>query len=710
MTNLVNNTIISAVEVMEVEALMNTVKATDIVAMETQFKVVNRFVNDLFSQAPVMPRVVITKEGIQVDNILGSNGPITNHKNVKYSTQRQKVRFISVDEFDNEKVRYETVGLGTNYRYTESLIKVKVSTDLGSVLDNIKSEYVLLNVKEGDAKIPVNGLIDGEPISKYMEKGYVRYAVNSWSNSDERNGGILLYNADERTPDQAFKDLDEAFGGALSARLNTHKAKGGVTIEGLQKDITRNGIFNAPMMHMATIGNSKSGILVVKEKIKGVEDYTEAQHAEMKAMGIEIDDYTYDGQLWMAASLVKRMVKNTFGFNITDEEACALSLQSRADVLVTKTYSATDYNEVINRIAERIKASYKYFVIGNEDNIEVIVDANGYKLMTENYAETATNIKLHVLDIARHSMSNTSGQLLEKFMVKDSARVIKYLRKAAADRIDMYNYEKTEATDLTFTTDNNGNLQIKEKLTDALIIRDRKRFELDKFCMERLIYENIKLQKSAVNKLKLPVKSLFLRALFDYSKLIQGEAEYILGYDKALDALECYSVSVTEANYYAIEEISNEYKANLANGMTVKEARRIRKAALDNILTAVTIKYPCPGSEEFQLVRFLTLEEIAERIVAKISDAKDRELVYKMFASKGDGNILISPCNTVKNKLAGMDTDYDAVAVIFEKELVDIVVESERTNTCVCIDTKGFKPEYKAKAKAKAMLDNFATL
>lgn len=709
MTNLVNNTIVSAAEVMEVETLMNTVKATDIVEMETQFKIVDRFVKELFSNVPVMPRVVITKEGVQVDNILGSNGPITNHKNVKYSNQRKKIRFISVDEFGNEKVRYETVGNGTNYRYTESLIKVKVSNDLGSVLDNIKAEYVLLNVKEADAKIPVNGLVDGEPVAKYLERGYVRYAVNSWSNSDERNGGILLYNADERTPDQAFKDLDEAFGGALSAKLNSYK-DGKATIEKIQKDITRNGIFNAPMMHMGTIGNSKSGILVVKEKIRGVEDYTEAQHAEMKAMGIEIDNYTYDGQLWMAASLVKRMVKDTFGFTITDEEACALSLQSRADVLVSKTYSATDYNEVIDRIAERIKANYKYFVIGNPNKIEVIVDANGYKLMTEDHAKNATNIKLHVLDIARHSMSNTSGQLLEKFMVKDSARVIKYLRKAAADRIDMYNHEKTEATDLTFAVDNNGELQIREKLTDALMIRNRKRFELDKFCMERLIYENIKLQKSAVNKLKLPVKSLFLRALFDYSKLIQGEAEYILGYDKGLDALECYSSSVTEANYYAIEEISNEFKANLANGMDIKEARRIRKAALDKILTAVTIKYPCPGSEEFQVVRFLTLEEIAERIVAKISNPKDRELVYKMFASKGDGNILISPCNTVKNKLAGMDTDYDAVAVIFEKELVDIVIESERTNTCVCIDTKGFKPEYKAKAKAKAMLDTFTTL
>ena len=48
--------------------------------------------------------------------------------------------------------------------------------------------------------------------------------------------------------------------------------------------------------------------------------------------------------------------------------------------------------------------------------------------------------------------------------------------------------------------------------------------------------------------------------------------------------------------------------------------------------------------------------------------------------------------------------------IIFEKELVDIVLESERSNVCVCIDTKGNKPEYKAKAKAKAMLDGFATL
>lgn len=706
MTNVLNNN----AAVVEVEALMNSVKATGLVELETQSRVVNKFVGDLFDNAPVYPRIVVTQEGITVDNILGANGPIADHKNVKYAETLKKVSFIVVDEYGNETKREALTGPGTKYRYTESLVKVNVANAVAAQLDSIKAEAILLNVAKGDAKISVNGSIEGVPAAKYIEQGYVRYSVNSWSNSDERNGGILLYNAEERTPEMAFNDLDEVFGGALSARLEEHKANDDATLKVLQKDITRNGIFNAPMMHMGTIGNNKSGILVVLEKIKGVEDYTEQQREEMKAMGIDIDNYTYDGQMWMAASLVKRMVKDTFGFDITDEEACALSVQSRADVLVTKTYSATDYNEVINRIAERIKATYEYFVIGNKNNIEVIVDANGYKLMTKNHAENSTNIKLYVLDIARHSMSNTSGQLLEKFMVKDSARVIKYLRKAAADRIDMYNADKLVEGDFTYTTANNGELVISQKLTDGLIMSNAERFVTDRYCMERLISDNIKLQESAVNKLKLPVKSLFLRALFDYSKLIQGAAEYILGYDKELDALECYSLSVTEANFYEIEVIYDKYRENLANGMEVEEARRIRKLALDAILTAVAIKYPCPGSEEFQLVRFLTLEEVAERIVEKISDAKDRELVYKMFASKGDGNILISPCNTVKNKLAGMDTDYDAVAVIFEKELVDIVLESERSNVCVCIDTKGNKPEYKAKAKAKAMLDGFATL
>ena len=35
----------------------------------------------------------------------------------------------------------------------------------------------------------------------------------------------------------------------------------------------------------------------------------------------------------------------------------------------------------------------------------------------------------------------------------------------------------------------------------------------------------------------------------------------------------------------------------------------------------------------------------------------------------------MAPNNTIKHRLAGMDTDYDGVAVIFERALVEIILK-----------------------------------
>lgn len=698
-----NNTII-------VKSLLNEVVLTTertIELIEKQEKIVKKFTHKLFDNAPVMPRIVIGDD-IKIEYIMGSNGPIANHKSVKYIDKRLDLEFTVVDDYGHETIKRTTVGAGTNYRYTQDLIKLQVSDAVASDLDSIKAEYVLVKYNKSteeavDARIAINGRVEGILVEDLVKSGYKKYAVKSWSNSDERNGGILCYCADNITPEQAFKYSDEVFGGALSARLDSLQHK--MSIKDLEKLTTRNGIFNAPMLLGLKLGGSEHGVLVVESKLEGVEDYTPEELAKMKEMGIDIDSYTFDGMAIKNARLMKDIIKHMLKIDITEEEACRLSAQERADVVVSKTYSATECDEVFNSIVAKIKKCYKTFVIGNDKKISLIIDANAYKLMTQSFAEYVKSLNLYVLDIARTAVTNTSGQLIEKFMVKNPVATLKVLNELGADTIDAYAYDIFETeSDHRFTIRDNGSLTLAGDVLSGLVRADKERAKKDRCAMDKLIAGAIKLQESAVKKIKLPCKSMFLRALFDYSKLIQDEVEYVLGYDKQLKAVECYNVDAILANMDAVDAANAEYEENLANGMDIKKARKIRKEALDKVLTAVAIKYPCPGSEEFQLVRFLTLEEIAERIVETVSDENNRKLLLKYFATKGSGCVLIAPINTLKNKLAGMDTDYDAIAVIFEEGLVDIMRDVEETS-CVCIDTKATVPQYKAQEKAKQILN-----
>lgn len=706
MNNVLNNN--KAMEaLLKAEATMAVMERN----LATQERLVKSFIGKINTNVAVFPRVNITSEDITIELLAGGNTPITNHESINYINRRQELEFTITDDFGNEKKVSTKVGPTTNYRYTKSLIKVDVSDAVASDLDSIKAEYVLVKYnnldKPVDAKIVINGRVDGVLVSEYLEEGYIRYAVNSWSNSDERNGGILLYNAEELSASEAYDRMDSIFGGALSARLRTHGYK--PTMKKLAKDVTRNGIFNAPMLHAFNFGkDAEFGILVVEDKLEGVTDYTDVQDKEMKEMGIHVDNFTFDGMAVQNAKLTQAIAKFMLGIELTEEEACMISFQSRANVLVSKTYSATEDNAVFARMCDNIKANYNTFAIGDENNLCLILDANAYKLMTKENATSAELIKLYILDIARYSISKTSGQLIDKFMAKDPVATIKALKRLTSENIDMYAVDKFDGNkDLVFDLRDNGSLAVQGDVVNNMIKVNTERVYSDRYAMEKVISGTIKLQEAAVKKIKLPIESLFLRALFDYSKLIQSDVEYILGYDEDNHSLEAYNLDILIAKEEIIAEIMDEYRAELEAGVEVSVAIKSRKAKLDEVLTSVVIKYPCPGSEEFQLVRFLTLEEIAERVELEIKEDADKELVYKYFSTKGSGCILLSPSNIVKNKLAGMDTDYDAVACIFEKELVDIVRNTDE-GVAAFIDTDANVPQYKANERAKKMLDKLA--
>lgn len=93
-----------------------------------------------------------------------------------------------------------------------------------------------------------------------------------------------------------------------------------------------------------------------------------------------------------------------------------------------------------------------------------------------------------------------------------------------------------------------------------------------------------------------------------------------------------------------------------------------------NIERVVGVKYPKQGSFEYLKGRVISTEEYENRVMAndKLSDVQKNEIIRHVNNLSG-GVIMIPAIKTIKNMLAGLDVDGDAMQLFFDEELVDIV-------------------------------------
>ena len=122
-------------------------------------------------------------------------------------------------------------------------------------------------------------------------------------------------------------------------------------------------------------------------------------------------------------------------------------------------------------------------------------------------------------------------------------------------------------------------------------------------------------------------------------------------------------------------------------------AKATRTTKVDEYLNSFTVKYPCPTDIEFAKFRYLADFEVEEAIEELNVDAKTKDVLRNMFLGLNDGIVMIAPLNTLKHKLAGMDTDFDGVTSFFEKAIVDSAF-AKTFNDVVYIDKNGSKSIY----------------
>ena len=577
-------------------------------------------------------------------------------------------------EYENKEGSVDIFGINVEFgpnklvNYTEALLSVdfgKGKDNIAKTINYVKKSGLYVNIAEKKCYFVIssNAITDG--IEMITDKNQIRsilsactlYKGYSWSNSEERNLRATLVNATKYSAKERIEKLDKQLGGSLSYWMSRS-----LDFKAIQKLATRNGLQNPGALFIGEFGNEEWGALFLKKKISGNADATAEYTAYLEERGIELDDYIIDGQHVKNAAWLVDVLYKHHNIETTQDVVAGIMEQERSVGAGNKSAGCYEYEDVFNAIVDYLKANYQYTIIGNPKRIAVIHDTNSAKI--PNY--DGNGFRSMVLDIATASaQAVTSGQLLSKLMFLDKDRTVNFL----------YNKMYNNLIDMVDITAGESEFSTTGSLSQILFGINPEMATTDIYALTALGQDLMKYAKGAITKTRVKIKGSNYRAQFDNSFMLLNNKEgRILGTTEN-GYIECFNADVIAKNRREIRAIEKQYRANLKT-MSIEEARAIRTKALDECMTGLALKYPCPGNSEFEIFRFLTLQEVEERCYETNTDVSQADRVYRYFATKSAGCIVIAPENILKHKLAGMDTDFDGLTVILEKELVDIATDS----------------------------------
>ena len=534
------------------------------------------------------------------------------------------------------------------------------------------------------------GLVMDAKGNVHINKGDVMgnpLTVLYWSPSNMRNETQLMTPI---APVDAFKILDEVAGGALSEAL-----QGKFTIEDLIKKAARLGILGAPSTPLIKSGNLDFGYVIYMDEIEGPADFSKEQTEELNANKIKIDRNTFDGAMALSAEFVKAAFAK-FGIKISKKKALAFALQTRANKVFTKVFGETKSQENMQHRLQKLiakvepheilrveagadvsgldKSKYKLIIVGNEKCLGSIIDTNGGKLLKNISLQTIASgdFMTHLLDIAKCSKTKTSGQMLQKFLTADMLRTIDVIKHRLGQDLDNALEHKLE-----------GEINPHTCSLAEFILRYVPGGRTNTVALEKVIKDELKRQESIVHNLSVDIDAYFQRALFDDTYFLTGgKVDSLLTRNEHTGRLECYSKDIEVLFAEQIEAIESNPE--------LSEDEKDRLVSI--LLTGAAFKYPSPSSDENALLTYQSSRQIRRKIeklheAGTITEA-EMEILLDDFLNTSYGVTKIGADNTLKHKLAGMDTDYDGIAVVFEKDLVQILLDKYPTTdgvaTIIC--------------------------
>ena len=641
----------------------------------------------LYAWAPVYRMITIngTDEHdallYNVRNVIGGNSPVA-RAFVEKNTESKDMTVIQFDEKGLPSFRKITTGDSNSrirYDYTDEIVLIRFSNDM-QIIGSMTSEEIVESVISQGLTIDKDKVVIGK-----ADKGTHIDAL-IWTPSNERNGQILFTSLD---PNEAWDKLEAIGGGSISRKL-----AGKMSVAKFKKIASRLGLFATPAVEFTQVGTDRHGLLVLDHELLSEEDFNTINKEILAKVGVEIDAKQWDGAAFFSAELALDGLKNLGMSRIDIKKALMFAFQLRVSQVYAKVFGEALHQSVLNKMSryiiqelDKIEATTGkklYRIYGNENCISMILDGNAAKIVDLDQDAKEEGMTVYLLDIAKGSESATATQMTDKFAIFNKEATAEFLFNRG--KKDCLDYAKSIG-------DNNCSLLGEDINVWQTLLNIGKNapadsqiaFNIysDQYIISKMLKDTSKKHEAAYKKGRVSIASEFERALFDSTYLLTNGAINSILKVTELGAIECYSTDILEKFSKEIEAIET------SELLTASE----KTAKLDEILTGAVIKYPTPGREEIELVRFKTEREIRATIMTYVNDGiidqATARLVFNYFSFTSYGVIKIAADNALKHKLAGMDTDYDGVVVILEKELVDILVDVYAKRKEVLEETTG---------------------
>ena len=627
----------------------------------------------LYSWSPIYRMITIngTNEDndllYNVQNVVGGNSPVA-RAFVKKNTEAKDMTVIQFDEKGMPLFRKITTGDSNSrirYDYTDEIVLIRFSNDMQTI-GSMSSEEIVESIISQGLTIDKDRVVVG----KADEGTHIDALI--WTPSNERNGQILFTSLD---PNEAWDKLEAIGGGSISRKL-----AGKMPVAKFKKLASRLGLFATPAVEFTQVGTENHGLLVLDHELLSTEDFNNIGKEILAKIGVEIDAKQWDGAAFFSAELALDGLKN-LGMNRIDiKKALMFAFQLRISQVYAKVFGEALHQSVLNKMSryiiqelDKIEATTGkklYRIYGNENCISMILDGNAAKIVDLDQDAKEEGMTVYLLDIAKGSESGTATQMTDKFAIFNKEATAEFLFNRG--KKDCLDYAKSIGdNDCSLLGEDINVWQTLLNIGKSAPADSKIAFDVfsDQYIVSKLLKDTSKKHEAAYKKGRVSIASEFERALFDSTYLLTDGAINSILKVTELGAIECYSTDVLERFAEEIEAI--ETNDNLSD---------IEKTAkLDEILTGAVIKYPTPGREEIELVRFKTEREIRATIMTYVNngviDQATARLVFNYFSFTSYGTIKIAADNALKHKLAGMDTDYDGVVVILEKALIDILVD-----------------------------------
>ena len=466
-----------------------------------------------------------------------------------------------------------------------------------------------------------------------------KYDVLSASPSQEKHAAKYFFRVTEETPSQktAFVKLEEINGYVFSKGLFPMKPSGRKFL----KANARLGNYNSGMQKAFSIDLNKYRIAIVDNKsngegsIVGAYDYAPEVKAMMDRNGIEIDNHINDGAIYLGVPVVQGMGE-FFGVKLSTIDALKSAWQVRISVITAKCMSRTLSETDLLTLAEGNNAKF----YGNPNGELVLVtDVDGAKLINfEGLNNKDVTLDIYVMALAKQGNVKTSSQHLIKYLAVDADATCKFIKKQVKEQLENYYAGQLDETaNATTTYGMMKSIMGEDALYSTMLNKS-------------MIQDTIKYAEAMIARNKIAIDGVYTHMMFDASyALTKGAVSNILGVNR-FGLVEAYSEDVNRI--YAKEIAAIEKDRNLS-----EEDKEIQ---LMHLLSGIVVKFPSAMPNEYECIVYKTRKQMTDRINALKVTNEMKQTLMNYVDNTPFGTTVYAPINTLKNKLAGADVDFDA--------------------------------------------------